>query len=64
MVDLQNYLSPLASPVPQREAVWLDSTAQGAPVGAYAPNTPVHRDIQQLTQDVAQALGLKYEVPA
>lgn len=64
MVDLQKYLSPLASPVPQREAVWLDSTAQGAPVGAYAPGTPVHRDIQQLTHDVAQALGLKYEVSA
>ncbi|GGS03899.1 ParA family protein [Deinococcus sedimenti] len=64
LTDLRGALSPLATPVPQREAVWLDSTAQGAPVGVYAPGSPVHRDVQQLTTDVAQALGLPYQVNA
>ncbi|ASN82566.1 ParA family protein [Deinococcus ficus] len=64
LADLEAFLSPLASPVPQREAVWLDSTAQGAPVGAYAPKSPVHLDIQRLSRDVAQALGMSYEVTA
>lgn len=64
LADLEALLSPLASPVPQREAVWLDSTAQGAPVGAYAPGSPVHLDVQRLTGEVAAALGMSYEVPA
>lgn len=64
LADLQAHLSPLARPVPQREAVWLDSTAQGAPVGAYAPGTPVHRDIIAVTQDIARAVGLPFEVRA
>ncbi|GGL13646.1 chromosome partitioning protein ParA [Deinococcus radiotolerans] len=64
LADLQKTLSPLAAPIPQREAVWLDSTAQGAPVGAYAPGSPVHRDIQQVTSDVAAALNLPYQVKA
>ncbi|GGB79684.1 chromosome partitioning protein ParA [Deinococcus soli (ex Cha et al. 2016)] len=64
LTDLKRALSPLATPVPQREAVWLDSTAQGAPVGAYAPGSPVHRDVQQAAADVAAALGLPYEVKA
>lgn len=64
LADLRANLSPLATPVPQREAVWLDSTAQGAPVGVYAPNSPVHRDIQTLTADIAQAVDLPYGGPA
>lgn len=64
LADLRGTLSPLATPIPQREAVWLDSTAQGAPVGAYAPGSPVHRDIQQATADVAAALHLPYQVRA
>lgn len=62
--ELQANLSPLAQPVPQREAVWLDSTTAGQPVGVYAPNSPVHRDVQQLTADVARATGLSYRGPA
>lgn len=62
LADLQANLSPLAQPVPQREAVWLDSTTAGQPVGIYAPNSPVHRDVQQLTADVAHAAGLAYQV--
>ncbi|MBZ9752296.1 ParA family protein [Deinococcus sp. HMF7604] len=58
--DLRAALSPLAEPMPQREAVWLDSTAQGAPVGLYAPGSPVHRDIQRLTRELAQVTGLVY----
>lgn len=64
LADIRGALAPLATPVPQREAVWLDSTAQGEPVGAYAPGSPVHRDVQQLTADVARALGLPYRVSA
>lgn len=62
LADIEAFLSPLATPVPQREAVWLDSTAQGAPVGVYAPDSPVHQDVRRLSREVAQALGLKYEV--
>ncbi|GGR35376.1 chromosome partitioning protein ParA [Deinococcus ruber] len=59
LADLKAHLSPLATPVPQREAVWLDSTAQGAPVGVYAPDSPVHRDIMTLTADIVDAVGLR-----
>ncbi|MEF2279392.1 ParA family protein [Deinococcus sp. YIM 134068] len=64
LAELQAKLRPLARPVPQREAVWLDSTAQGAPVGVYAPGSPVHGDVVRMTEDVAQAAGLRYEVRA
>lgn len=64
LADLQDALRPLATPVPERAAVWLDSTAQGAPVGVYAPGSPVHRDVQVVTADIAGALGLPYEVRA
>ncbi|WP_216324260.1 ParA family protein [Deinococcus aestuarii] len=64
LADLQAHLSPLATPVPQREAVWLDSTAQGAPVGVYAPGSPVHRDIIAVTRDIAREVGLPFEVRA
>ncbi|MFC4637902.1 ParA family protein [Deinococcus hohokamensis] len=60
LLDLQANLAPLSQPVPQREAVWLDSTMQGAPVGVYAPGTPVHRDIQRVTAELAAATGLPY----
>jgi ATPases involved in chromosome partitioning len=60
LADLKAHLSPLARPVPQREAVWLDSTAQGAPVSEYAPGTPVHADVQRLTADIAAAIGVAY----
>ncbi|EYB68137.1 conjugal plasmid transfer ATPase [Deinococcus phoenicis] len=59
LTELQAHLSPLAAPVPQREAVWLDSTTAGQPVGVYAPGSPVHRDVQRLAADVAQAAGLR-----
>lgn len=55
---LQQHLSPLASPLPQREAVWLDSTTAGQPVGVYAPGSPVHQDVQRLAAEVARAAGL------
>lgn len=58
LTDLREHLTPLATPVPQREAVWLDSTAQGAPVGVYAPGSPVHKDVMTLTADIARAVGL------
>lgn len=59
LTELRENLRPLAQPIPQREAVWLDSTTAGQPVGVYAPRSPVHQDVQQLAQDVAQAAGLK-----
>ena len=61
LADLQAHLTPMAAPVPQREAVWLDSTMEGAPVGVYAPNSPVHGDIRRVTADLARAVGLRYD---
>ncbi|MFC6592817.1 ParA family protein [Deinococcus lacus] len=57
--QLQGHLSPLAAAVPQREAVWLDSTTAGQPVGLYAPGSPVHQDVQRLADDVITATGLQ-----
>lgn len=62
LAELRENLSPLAQPVPQREAVWLDSTTAGQPVGVYAPHSPVHADVQQLARDVAQAAGLPWQI--
>lgn len=59
----RQHLSPISEPVPQREAVWLDSTTAGQPVGIYAPNSPVHQDVRRLTHAIAQAVGLTYEEP-
>ncbi|SMB97768.1 ParA family protein [Deinococcus hopiensis] len=61
---LKDNLRPLASPIPQREAVWLDSATAGEPVGVYAPGSPVHQDVIRATGEVAQAAGLTYQVPA
>lgn len=57
---LRENLTPLCEPVPQREAVWLDSNSAGEPVGIYAPGSPVHQDVQRLSGDVARALGLAW----
>lgn len=62
--QLRGHLTPMSEPVPQREAVWLDSTTAGQPVGVYAPRSPVHGDVIRLTQAIAQAAGLRYEVTA
>ncbi|ABF43911.1 ATPase involved in plasmide/chromosome partitioning, ParA/Soj-like protein (plasmid) [Deinococcus geothermalis DSM 11300] len=59
LAELQAHLSPLSAPVPQREAVWLDSTTAGQPVGVYAPGSPVHRDVQRLADDVARAADIR-----
>lgn len=56
--SLRKMIPMLAQPVPLRGAVWLDSTSAGQPVGLYAPGSPVHRDIQDLTLAVSSALGL------
>ncbi len=60
LADLQANLKPLAHAIPQREAVWLDSTTAGQPVGVYAPGSPVHQDVRRLSADVARAVGLPY----
>ncbi|MPY67990.1 ParA family protein [Deinococcus sp. SDU3-2] len=60
--QLKQYLSPLAEPVPQREAVWMDSSLAGQPVGLFAPNSPVGQDVLRLTADVARILDLPFEV--
>ncbi|WP_245808179.1 ParA family protein [Deinococcus hopiensis] len=62
--QLRAYLSPLADPVPQREAVWMDSSAAGQPVVLYAPTSPVAQDVRRLSASVAQVLGVPYEVRA
>lgn len=60
--QLRAHLSPLADPVPQREAVWMDSSLAGQPVGLFAPNSPVGQDILRLSGSVAQMLGVPFEV--
>jgi chromosome partitioning protein len=60
--QLKTHLSPLAEPVPQREAVWMDSSLAGEPVGLFAPNSPVGQDVLRLSESVARALGLPFEV--
>lgn len=61
---LRDGLTPLGEPVPERAAVWLDSTTDGSPVGVYAPGSPVHQDVLRLTADVARALNLNVAVTA
>ncbi|CAM3407444.1 ParA family protein [Deinococcus deserti] len=56
---LRQHLSPLAEPVPERAAVWLDSTMAGEPVGVYKAGSPAHQDVLRLTDEVARSLGLK-----
>ena len=55
---LRDLLSPLASPIADRGAVWNDSSSAGQPVGIYAPGSPVHRDILRVTAEIARATGL------
>lgn len=59
LAELQAHLPSLAQPIPLRGAVWLDSSTAGQPVGLYAPGTPVHRDVLEVTRSVAQALNLE-----
>lgn len=58
LAALQEQLTALATPLPYRAAVWLDSTNAEQPVGVYAPNSPQHRDIQKVAYELAQVLGL------
>ncbi|WP_102126283.1 ParA family protein [Deinococcus planocerae] len=60
---LQDLLRPLASPVPDRGAVWNDSASAGQPVGVYAPGSPVHRDVLRVTAEIARAARLGVEIP-
>lgn len=57
--QLRTYLSPLAEPIPERAAVWLDSTMAGEPVGVYRPGSQVHADVLRLTAQISEAAGLQ-----
>ncbi|MBZ9713542.1 ParA family protein [Deinococcus multiflagellatus] len=59
---LKELLSPLASPIADRGAVWNDSASAGQPVGVYAPGSPVHRDVLRVTAEIARATGLNVEI--
>ncbi|UBV44927.1 ParA family protein (plasmid) [Deinococcus taeanensis] len=59
---LKDILTPLASPIPDRGAVWNDSASAGQPVGVYAPNSPVHQDVLRVTQEIAVATGMTLDV--
>ncbi len=63
LAALQGMLRPLASPIPDRGAVWNDSASAGQPVGVYAPGSPVHRDVERVTAEIAGAVGLPYPGP-
>ncbi|GHF36898.1 chromosome partitioning protein ParA [Deinococcus metalli] len=56
---LRANLPQVSRPVPLRGAVWLDSSSAGQPVGMFAPGSPVHRDVQELTRSVSEALKLE-----
>lgn len=60
--DFQRTLRPIATPVPERAAVWNDAAMDGSPVGVFAPSSPAYQDVRTLTAEVAAALGLA--VPA
>lgn len=64
LVALQGMLRPLASPIPDRGAVWNDSASAGQPVGVYAPGSPVHQDVLRVTAEIARAIHLNVEIPA
>ncbi|UQN09935.1 ParA family protein [Deinococcus sp. QL22] len=59
---LQGILKPLASPIPDRGAVWNDSASAGQPVGIYAPGSPVHADVLRVTAEIAQVIGLPFHL--
>ncbi|WP_221090954.1 ParA family protein [Deinococcus aquaedulcis] len=59
---LKELLSPLASPIADRGAVWNDSASAGQPVGVYAPGSPVHRDVLRVTAEIARATGLNVNI--
>lgn len=63
LVALQGLLRPLASPIPDRGAVWNDSASAGQPVGVYAPGSPVHRDVLRVTAEIARAAGIDARIP-
>ncbi|MBI0446023.1 ParA family protein [Deinococcus sp. DB0503] len=63
LAALQGMLRPLASPIPDRGAVWNDSASAGQPVGVYAPGSPVHQDVLRVTAEIARAAGLSVELP-
>ncbi|MVN86395.1 AAA family ATPase [Deinococcus sp. HMF7620] len=59
---LKELLSPLASPIADRGAVWNDSASAGQPVGVYAPGSPVHRDVLRASAEIAHAAGLNVQI--
>lgn len=62
LTALQGLLRPLASPVPDRGAVWNDSASAGQPVGVYAPGSPVHQDVLRVSAEIARAVGLGVQI--
>ncbi|WP_019586262.1 ParA family protein [Deinococcus apachensis] len=63
LAALQGMLRPLASPIPDRGAVWNDSASAGQPVGVYAPGSPVHQDVLRVTAEIARAAHLNVQIP-
>ncbi len=58
LASMRERLSPLASPIPYRAAVWNDSTSAQQPVGIYAPGSETHQHILTLAEEIARAVGL------
>ncbi|WP_034388861.1 ParA family protein [Deinococcus sp. YIM 77859] len=63
LAALRGMLRPLASPIPDRGAVWNDSASAGQPVGVYAPGSPVHQDVLRVTAEIARAVHLNVDLP-
>lgn len=55
---LQQQLPTLATPVPERPAVWKDAAKVGQPVGAFAPYSDAAKDAKRVAQEIAAALDI------
>ena len=50
--------APVASPVPDRPAIWRGSSKRRQPVTVFAPYSHVAKDVRLLTEEVARALSI------
>lgn len=56
---LQQQLPTLATPVPERPAVWKDAAKAGKPVGVFAPYSDAAQDAKRVAHEIAAALDIE-----
>lgn len=59
--QIQAALPPelVASPIPQRQAVWDKAADEGKPITLFAPHSPAAQDVRRVAREVAAALGIE-----